>query len=243
MSTHKKKKSWLIAMLVLLLFALCIFVSLWLRQQKEIMESKAMAAKLEPRELKAAFSGKDTSEASLSHIQCQKDGYVDDGYVDIVNQQLSVIPAHLQDAFVQDGWSVYVTNINIGQTYYPGQFDMVMATTNYEEHRILIEDRMDAVYESPIHEMGHWFDLYLGFVSNTEFFQEIYNAESASFIRAYGTDCVRDEMEFFAEGFWYYIVNPSTLKSVSPQLYYFLHSMYLYFRIQRTWYEYNSIFA
>ncbi len=48
MSTHKKKKSWLIAMLVLLLFALCIFVSLWLRQQKEIMESKAMAAKLEP---------------------------------------------------------------------------------------------------------------------------------------------------------------------------------------------------
>ncbi|GFI44353.1 hypothetical protein IMSAGC018_02034 [Lachnospiraceae bacterium] len=243
MSSHKKKKNGLLYLLVLLLFILCSFVILGIRQYQESLETKIIAAKLEPWQLTVSFSGKDTSEASLSYMQCQKDGYVEDSYVDAVNQQLSAIPPYIQDAFVRDGWSIYVTNMNIAQTYYPGQFDMVMATTNYEERRILIEDRADAVYESPIHEVGHWFDLYLGFVSNSNLFAQIYNEESAAFIQAYGTDCVRDEMEFFAEGFWYYIVNPDRLMSVSPQLYQFLHSMYCHFRIYRTWYEYSSIFA
>ncbi|MCI8666894.1 MAG: hypothetical protein HFG82_09545 [Dorea sp.] len=243
MSSHKKKKNGLLYLLVLLLFILCSFVILGIRQYQESLETKIIAAKLEPWQLTVSFSGKDTSEASLSYMQCQKDGYVEDSYVDTVNQQLSAIPPYIQDAFVRDGWSIYVTDMNIGQTYYPGQFDMVMATTNYEERRILIEDRSDAVYESPIHEVGHWFDLYLGFVSNSNLFAQIYNEESAAFIQAYGTDCVRDEMEFFAEGFWYYIVNPDRLMDVSPQLYQFLHLMYCHFRIYRTWYEYSSIFA
>ena len=243
MSTRKKKKNGLVYLLLLILLVLCIFIFLGIKQQKDALAARPMAAKLEPWKLDVAFSGKDFSEASLSQIQCQKDGYVDDSYVEIVNQQLSVIPSYLQDAFVKDGWSVYVTELDIGQTYYPGQFDMVMATTNYDESRILIEDRMDAVRESPIHEVGHWFDIYLGLVSNTEIFTGIYNEESAAFIRAYGTDCVRDEMEFFAEGFLYYIVNPAKLQSVSPQLYQFIHSLYCYFRIHRTWYEYSSIFA
>lgn len=243
MKTRKKKKNGLIYLLVLLLFALCIFVFLGIRQQIEAMEQAPVAAELKPWELEVSFSGKDTSEASLSYIQCQKDGYVDDNYVTIVNQQLSAVPPYIQDAFVRDGWSVYVTDIDIGQTYYPGQFDLVMATTNYDESRILIEDRMDAVYESPIHEIGHWFDLYVGFASNTDMFKSIYHTESTAFIQAYGSDCVRNEMEFFAEGFWYYIIDPASLQAVSPQLYQFIRSMYNNFRIWRTWYEYSSIFA
>lgn len=244
MNSHHRKKNGLIFLLLsALLIALCIFVFLGVRQYQQALEAKIIAARLKPWQLNVSFSGKDISETSLSHIQCQKDGYVKDSYIEAVNQQLSAIPPYIQDAFVRDGWSVYVTDMNIGQTYYPGQFDMVMATTNYEERRILIEDRTDAVYESPIHEVGHWFDLYLGFVSNSDVFAQIYNAESAAFISAYGTDCVRDEMEFFAEGFWYYIVNPDRLMAVSPQLYQFIHTMYCYFRINRTWYEYSSIFA
>lgn len=243
MSVRKKKGSGLIYLLILLLFILCVFVFIGVRKHQKAIESEIIGAKLEPWKMEVSFSGKDISEASLSHIQCQKDGYVDDGYIDAVNQQLSAVSPYIHDAFVQNGWSMFVTDMNIGQTYYPGQFDMVMATTNYEEKRILIEDRADAVYESPIHELGHWFDLYLGFVSNSSAFSEIYNAESAAFVQAYGTDCVRDEMEFFAEGFWYYIVDPARLESVSPQFYHFIHSMYCQFRIWRTWYEYSSIFA
>lgn len=243
MGTRKKKKNGLIYVLLLILLVLFVFVFLGIKQQTEAIASRALAAKLTPWQSKAAFSGKDLSEASLARIQCQKDGYVDDSYVELVNQQLSAIPLYIQNAFVQDGWSMYVTDIDIGETYYPGQFDMVMATTNYDESRILIEDRMDAVSESPIHEVGHWFDLYLGFVSNTDIFTGIYNEESGAFIRAYGTDCVWDEMEFFAEGFWYYIIDPARLQSVSPQLYQYIHSLYCYFRINRTWYEYSSIFA
>ncbi len=243
METRKKKKNGLLYLLLLIAIALCIFIYIGIRQQIETINSETIGAKLEPWQIQVSFSGKDISAASLSYMQCQKDGSVDNSYVDIVNQQLAAIPPYIQDAFVRDQWAVYVTDMDIGQTYYPGQFDMVMASTNYEEKRILIEDRMDAVYESPIHEVGHWFDLYLGFVSNTSDFQAVYQAESAAFIRAFGSDCVRDEMELFAEGFWYYLQNPTGLQAVSPQLYQFIHHNYCQFRIWRTWYEYSSLYA
>lgn len=243
MNTHRKRQNLLIYFLTLLVVVLGIFVFLGICQQKAAMEFAITCAKLERKEPHVAFSGKDISKNSLSVIQCQVDGNVDNNVVKIVNQQLALVPAYIQDAFVRNEWGVYVTDINIGQTYYNGKFARVMASTNYEEKRILIESRLDAAYESPIHEVGHWFDLYLGFVTDSPEFTAIYSSESAAFIRSYGSDCVRDEMEFFSEGFWQYVIAPEQLKATSPQLYDFIHENYCLFRIQRTWYEYISIFA
>lgn len=159
-------------------------------------------------------------------IQCQKDGNVSDEIVEIVNQQLSILPANLRNAFTEDGWSIYVTDININQTYYGGQYASVMATTNYEEQRILVESRQDAAYESPIHEIGHWFDYYVGFPSYTEEFASVYSAESGIFTRSYDSFCVTSAPELFAEGFWQYIIDPNRLKSISPGLYQFIHNQY-----------------
>lgn len=192
--------------------------------QRGFSEPAVKAAKIPAKEAHAAAPPSVTDPNLF--IQCQKDGNVSDTIVDIVNQQLSVLPANLRNAFTEDGWSIYVTDINIDQTYYGGQYGRVMATTNYEEQRILVESRQDAAYESPIHEIGHWFDYYVGFPSYTEEFASVYSAESGTFIRSYGSACVTNTLEFFAEGFWQYIIDPVRLKSISPGLYWFIHDQY-----------------
>lgn len=239
MKTQEKKKNGMIYFLLLLIILLAVFALLGIRQQKSAMEDTVTAAKLEPKQVQNVRFGPDHVGEPLSSIQCQKDGNADDGIVDIVNQQLSQLPAYIQDAFIKDGWAVYVTDQNIGQTYYAGKYNQVMATTNYEEERILIESRLDAAYESPIHEIGHWFDFHVGLPSYTEEFAAVYRSESAAFIQTYGSDCVRDEMEFFAEGFWQYVINPERLRQVSPGLYQFINLEYCLSRVLRTWYEYG----
>ncbi len=195
--------------------------------QKNSSSTLPIAAKVSVREVNSPNA--DTLayiDDTISYIQCQKDGNVNDIFVDIVNQQLSLIPDNLHNAFTKDGWSIYVTDMNIDQTYYSGQYGRVMATTNFDEQRILIESRQDAAYESPIHEIGHWFDYYVGFPSYTDEFSAIYTSESNTFIRFYGSTCVDNALELFAEGFWQYIIDPGRLQSICPALHNFIKSQY-----------------
>ena len=222
MRMKKRLTLFLILFAVILCTAGCQRVMI----QKTSKESTVTAAKIPAKEVPAASEPSAGDPGSISYIQCQKDGNVDDALIDIVNQQLSLLPANLHNAFVQDSWSIYVTDMNIGETYYKGQFSQVMATTNYEEQRILIEARRSAAYESPLHEIGHWFDYYVGLPSYSEAFAAVYAAEGGVFIRSYGSSCVRDALEFFAEGFWQYIIDPDRLKSVCPGLYHFIHDQY-----------------
>lgn len=193
---------------------------------KESSDSAAPAAKITAKETSDTNQTADGDPNAVFLIQCKKDGKVDDTFADIINQQLSLLPENLQSAFVQDGWSVYVTDKDIAQTYYKGEFDHVMATTNYEELRILIESRQDAAYESPIHEVGHWMDYYLDFPSTTDEFAAIYDSDKSSFITAYHSQCIDNELEFFAEGFWQYIVDPDRLLKETPGLYRFIYEQY-----------------
>lgn len=221
---HTKKR--LLLFLILPAVILCTSGCQKVMIQRSSDKSAVLAAKIPAKEVPVTDQASEGESESISYIQCQKDGNVDDTFIDIVNQQLSLLPANLHNAFTKDGWSIYVTDINIGQTYYKGQFSQVMATTNYEEQRILIEARRAAAYESPIHEIGHWFDYYVGLPSYSEEFTAVYAAESGTFIRSYGSACVRDELEFFAEGFWQYIIDPGRLKNICPGLYQFIHDQY-----------------
>ncbi len=239
--TESKKNRGLLYILILLFIMLGIAGYLVYIHQKEAMEAALTGAKIPEKQVQITYA--DIDSQSVSSIQCQRDGNADGNIVDIVNQQISSVPAVVQNAFVENGWAIYVTDMNIGQTYYAGEYSQVMATTNYEEQRILIESRLDAAYESPIHEIGHWFDYYLGFPSSREEFAAIYNAESGSFIRTYGSTCIRDVMEFFAEGFWQYTVNPGRLQSVSPELYRFIKRQYCQLYIWTTWIQYSRMFT
>lgn len=221
-----QKKKILISFLILCTITFCTTGCQKVMIQRNSSEPDVIAAKIPAKEISVTDNASIASPPSSAVIQCQKDGNVSDAIVEIVNQQLSLLPSNLQNAFIADGWSIYVTDIDLDKTYYGGKYGQVMASTNYEEQRILIESRTDAAYESPIHETGHWFDYYVGFPSCTEEFASVYAAEKDVFIRSYGSTCVSDTLEFFAEGFWQYIVNPDKLKTVSPELYLFIHDQY-----------------
>lgn len=242
-NTRKRQTHRLLYFLLILPVVLFGIAGFFFYRQQKAEESAVHFAKLKARQAQITYEGTDLRDDSVTYIQCRKDGQVDDGIVEIVNQQLSLLPENIHNLFTNDEWSVYVTDMDIDKTYYEGKYGKVMATTNYNEKRILIESRLDAAYESPIHEIGHWFDVFMGLVTDLPEFDGIYEAEAGTFIQIYGSDCIRDKMEFFAEGFWQYILNPGRLKSVCPDLYQFIKTEYCRLCVWTTWYQYHRFFA
>lgn len=159
--------------------------------------------------------------ATTSDI-CEKDGYVDDHWISDINAQLAMIPSNLITEFQNDGWHIYCTDMDIDAVYYNSQFGAVMGTTNYEEHRILIEDRTIAVTDAVIHEMGHWLDWHNGTVTNSDEFMNIYYAETDVFKSTFNMTCYYDQKELFAEAFWKYLTDNQQLANSCPQLYNFM---------------------
>ena len=153
---------------------------------------------------------------------CEKDGYVDDHWISDINVQLAMIPSNLITEFQNDGWHIYCTDMDIDAVYYNGQFGAVMGTTNYDEHRILIEDRRVAVTDAAIHEMGHWLDWHNGTVTNSDEFMNIYYTETDIFKSTFHMTCYYDQKELFAEAFWKYLTDNQQLANNCPKLYDFM---------------------
>ena len=153
---------------------------------------------------------------------CEKDGCVDDHWISDINAQLAMIPSNLITEFQNDGWHIYCTDMNIDAVYYNGQFGAVMGTTNYDEHRILIENRRVAVTNAAIHEMGHWLDWHNGTVTNSDEFMNIYYTETDIFKSTFHMTCYYDQKELFAEAFWKYLTNNQQLANSCPKLYDFM---------------------
>ena len=153
---------------------------------------------------------------------CEKDGYVDDHWISDINAQLAMIPSNLITEFQNDGWHIYCTDMDIDAVYYNSQFGAVMGTTNYEEHRILIEDRTIAVTDAVVHEMGHWLDWHNGTVTDSNEFMNIYYTETDAFKSTFNMTCYYDQKELFAEAFWKYLTDNQQLANSCPQLYNFM---------------------
>lgn len=164
----------------------------------------------------------ETPEPETTSDICEKDGYVDDHWMSDINAQLAMIPSYLITEFQNDGWHIYCTDMDIDAVYYNSQFGAVMGTTNYEEHRILIEDRTIAVTDAVIHEMGHWLDWHNGTVTDSNEFMNIYYAETDVFKSTFNMTCYYDQKELFAEAFWKYLTDNQQLANSCPQLYNFM---------------------
>lgn len=153
---------------------------------------------------------------------CEKDGYVDDHWISDINAQLAIIPSNLITEFQNDGWHIYCTDMDIDAVYYNSQFDAVMGTTNYEEHRILIEDRTIVITDAVVHEIGHWLDWHNGTVTNSDEFMNIYYAETDVFKSTFNMTYYYNQKELFAEAFWKYLTDNQQLANNCPQLYNFM---------------------
>lgn len=147
-------------------------------------------------------------------------GGAEQKWVDMINSSLVYVPSYILDAFIADGWHIYATSENIGQEYFGGSIGSVRGVTTYADKIIKIECRDVAVRTAPLHEFGHYWDDRCGWPSNSSEFIEIYNEEGGAFkAEIPNSSCVSSANEMFAEGFYYYLTNPSKL---TPRLQEFL---------------------
>ena len=131
-------------------------------------------------------------------------GNVDPSLLNDLNSELNRLPSSIINAFVNEGWHIYLTDENISNTYFNGRYYSVEGATIYESKIIVIEARKSAIYESTIHEMGHFVDYENGFTSESNEFSDIYNNEVELFkSRITNSSCVTNKQEFFAETFYY----------------------------------------
>lgn len=160
------------------------------------------------------------AEARFQHNSiCENLDGVDSYWVDTANKKLSILPESLIDAFRADGWHYYCTTMNLDAVYYGSMYGGVMGTTNYDEHRILVEDRTDAMDTAVIHEMGHWYDWHLGMITETNEFMNLYYSEESTFKYTFTVHLHYDSTELFAEAFWRFYTDNETLAANCPKLY------------------------
>lgn len=147
-------------------------------------------------------------------------GNISSEAVSKANKQLSMIPQSALDSFVNNGWHIYLTDENIAQTMFDGQYSSVQGGTLYLEKIIKIENRDKAIKNSIIHEFGHYVYWTSGYFYN-EKYQQLLNAfntdvGNASLMNiSYG---LNSPEEFYAEVFWKYITNTDKAENCFPNI-------------------------
>ena len=154
----------------------------------------------------------------------EADGAVDQYFVDAANEELECVPEDIIWDFTCSGWHIYVTDKNIDDWFFGGKWGSVMGCTSSDNHAIYIEDREVAVRESPVHELGHWFDFTHGRPSQTSEFSNIYNEETDSFYNTFNYYSHYEQEELWAECFWKYFADTDTLRENCPKTYAFIES-------------------
>lgn len=158
---------------------------------------------------------------------CKKFGIMNDAWVDMVDDQLSLIDPEIIKSFCNSDFDIYVSNIDIAKdvrTVSGYEEGVILGQTDYQKRRIYINQTYEAVESAPIHEIGHWFDYYIDFPSCSEEFEEIFEKEGETFQDVFynpiGEDC--DAQEMFAEGFELYYTDTIQLYKKCPELYNYL---------------------
>ena len=155
---------------------------------------------------------------------CKKFGIMDDAWVDMVDDQLSLIDPEIIKAFCNSDFNIYVSNIDIAKdiesfsTYDTG---VILGQINYKTKKIYINQTSEAVESAPIHEIGHWFDYYINYPSDSDEFEEIFEKEGEIFQNSFydPIEDICDKQEMFAEGFELYYTDSKSLYQKCPSLY------------------------
>lgn len=167
------------------------------------------------------------NQQSTALFQAVPDGNVNELFVNAVNDQIAQLSETFQQEMLDADLTIYVTDKDIDETFCDGAYGSVQGITLRSTDgrtTIYIEDRQKAVENAPIHEIGHWYDDYGGFLSYQDTFEQIYEQESDAFCQTFVVDFYYDKGEFFAEGFWKYWTEPDRLKASCPALFAYLDS-------------------
>lgn len=150
----------------------------------------------------------------------QEEGNVDSRFINDANKLIETIPENILKEFEEEGWEFFVTDTNLADRFYKGVFPSVQGVTDYDNHKIYVEDRDAAIQGATIHEFGHFVDNSRGTITSTVEFRNIFNSEADDFKNTFNVNYHFDIVEFFAEGFSIYVNgDKEALKKSCPELF------------------------
>lgn len=165
--------------------------------------------------------------AQVDHIiELRLEGNISSSLVDYAYSYIDKLPANIRYAFVNAGWSICLTDTNLAQRFFAGQYSSVIGCTVYGDRTIYVKNSKYGISNAIIHEFGHFIDNYRGTVSSSEEFTSYYNSEKYSFIEVNKLDdnSTSSTIEFFAEIFNQAILYPNSCSSSAPNAYNFVMS-------------------
>lgn len=150
-------------------------------------------------------------------------GEVDPRYPERCEESLSLLPPGLLYLFEDYGWHFYVTSLDIAETEFDGQYASVKGVTDVQSLYIKVEDRNNATDSSTIfHEFGHFLDYCSNFPSEKERFNAIMESEWES-AEDMGMHCnPKNNEEYFAESFYWYLTDTERMRESIPQTWDFI---------------------
>ena len=126
------------------------------------------------------------------------------------------IPGNVREAYQLDGWRLSISTEHLEDTWFAGWGYSAIAS-GYDDSikEIRVEDTKNGA-NAVVHEIGHYVDGKLGYISDTEEWQNIWKQETTS---KYGNS---SPLEGFAEAFEQTVYNSTTYKKKCPQSYQFI---------------------
>lgn len=188
-------------------------------------ETEAVQEVLEPSDASSTVPEKDgeMTESAVDEIVSQIVSYeegVNEELVSLVKKNAGLVPKGILDLFQQKEWSVKIVS-GLGPRF---GYKSILGLTKYDHETLYIDNRMKAA-DTIIHEMGHFYDAY-GWkdndrVSDEDDFVAIFEAEAPAFRGYWSTDKANTatSVEYFAETFAAYILDPASLEAACPQTY------------------------
>lgn len=145
----------------------------------------------------------------------------EDYIIEEINNKINKVPSNIYKMF--DEWSIYLTNENLDNKYFEGQYGHVPAVTVWSTKEIYIENNYDYLDMSILHELGHALDCELKIFEKNEWIN-IYNEEKdlATFM---SNHCRSNIKEYFADSFLNYLENSEDLKEKCPKTYNYLNEI------------------
>lgn len=126
------------------------------------------------------------------------------------------IPENVREAYQLDGWHLYISTEHLEDTWFAGcGYSTIASGYDSAIEEICVEDTKNGS-NAVVHEIGHYVDGKLGYISGTEEWKNIWEKEITS---RYG---VTSALEGFAEAFEQSIYNPKSYSKRCPQSYQFI---------------------
>lgn len=169
-----------------------------------------------------------TTKTSITKEVRPKSSFIHYSKNEELNKKLQVyidkIPDEVLYAIQSVGYRIYL--VKEPAKYFPeGGYKELAGLTDPADKKIYISKNKDYFRVAVAHEIGHAYDDYLGWISDSKEFKKVYKAEKKKFISTSGVENSyfrSDRSELFAEAFSMYIHDRKILKKNTPKTYKFI---------------------